>query len=77
LYALTLSISAGAAGGGYALSFCIGPASNPCGVTNAYVVQVTGGQQQLAVVDAGVFSENVLVVGQGTNVDLPFAVPIE
>jgi hypothetical protein len=63
--------------GGYALSFCIGPTSNPCGATNAYVVQVLGGQEQLAVIDAGVFSENVLVVGQGTMDALPFAVTIE
>jgi hypothetical protein len=31
----------------------------------------------LAVIEAGIFRNNVLVVGQGTTVDLPFAVTIE
>ena len=53
--------------GAYTLSFCIGPASNPCGLPSSYVVTVPGGQERLAVVDASFFTDNVLIVGQGTN----------
>lgn len=63
--------------GAYALSFCIGPATNPCGLPTSYVVQVPGGQERLAVVDAAIFANNVLVVGQGTTRPLPFSVTIE
>jgi hypothetical protein len=63
--------------GAYALNFCIGPASNPCGSQTSYVVVVPGGEALLAVVDASVFSDNVLTVGQGTNNPLPFSVTIE
>jgi hypothetical protein len=63
--------------GAYKLSFCIGPAANPCGLATSYVVTVPGGQERLAVVDASVFKNNVLVVGQGTTQPLPFAVTIE
>jgi hypothetical protein len=65
------------AGVPYALSFCIGPASNPCGLPTSYVVEVPGGQERLAVVNANVFATNVLVVGQGTKRPVPFAVTIE
>lgn len=63
--------------GSYALNFCIGPATNPCGLPTSYVVVVPGGEQRLAVVDAGIFKNNVLVVGQGTSGPVPFAVTIE
>jgi hypothetical protein len=63
--------------GAYELSFCIGPAANPCGLPSSYVVHVPGGQERLAVVDASIFKNNVLVVGQGTKTPLPFAVTIE
>jgi hypothetical protein len=63
--------------GAYALNFCIGPASNPCGLPSSCVVLVPGGQERLAVVDASIFRKNVLVVNQGTATDLPFAVTIE
>ena len=63
--------------GAYALNFCIGPASNPCGTTSDYVVSVPGGQERLAVVEASVFKKSVLVVTQGTTDDLPFAVTME
>jgi hypothetical protein len=74
---LKLKFSAPAGDASYALTFAIGPPGDPFNATNSYVVQVSGGQEQLAVVDAGVFSENVLVVGQATNNDQPFAVTIE
>lgn len=63
--------------GAYALNFCIGPPSNPCGLPTSYVVVVPGGQERLALVEASIFRNNVLVVGQGTNTDLPFSVTIE
>jgi hypothetical protein len=61
----------------YTLSFCIGPAANPCGLPTDFVVVVPGGQERLAVVDGGTFKNNVLVVGQGTSVPIPFSVTIE
>lgn len=63
--------------GAYAFNFCIGPAPNPCGLPTSYVVVVHGGEEKLAVVDASVFTNNVLVVAQGTNNPLPFSVTIE
>jgi hypothetical protein len=63
--------------GAYALNFCIGPAANPCGLPTSYVVVVPGGQERLALVDAGIFKNNVLVVSQGTTGTIPFAVTIE
>jgi hypothetical protein len=65
--------------GGYELSFCIGPPTNPCGhpAPTSYVVNVPASEERLAVIEAGIFRNNVLVVGQGTTVDLPFAVTIE
>ena len=63
--------------GAYTMNFCIGPASNPCGTSSDYVVSVPGGQERLAVVEAGVFRKNILVVSQGTSSDLPFVVTVE
>ena len=61
----------------YSMNFCIGPASNPCGLETDYVVTVPGGQSALAIVDAKIFGENVLVVSQGTSEALPFTVEID
>jgi hypothetical protein len=63
--------------GAYTMGFCIGPASNPCGMSSSYVVQVPGGGSQLSVVSANIFENNVLVVQQGTSTPLPFSVTIE
>jgi hypothetical protein len=63
--------------GAYSLNFCIGPASNPCGLQSSYVVVVPAGEEKLAVVEAGIFKNNILVVSQGTSVALPFTVVIE
>jgi len=65
------------AGVPYAIDFCIGPESNPCGLPSSYVVNVPMGEDRLAVVDASVFATNILVVGQGTRVPVPFVVQIE
>ena len=50
--------------GKYAFNLSIGPAANPCGSATSYVVVVSGGQERLAVVDASIFKNNVLVVGR-------------
>jgi hypothetical protein len=63
--------------GAYTMNFCIGPASNPCGTLSDFVVTVPGGEERLAIVEAGVFRNNVLVVSQGTSEVLPFAVTVE
>jgi hypothetical protein len=63
--------------GAYALSFCIGPATNPCGTTTSYVVSVPGGEERLAVIPAAALMDRVLRVSQGTNQPLPFAVTME
>lgn len=65
------------AGVPYALNFCIGPATNPCGLPTSYVVNVPGGEERLGVVPASVFANNVLVVGQGTTRPVPYSVTIE
>jgi hypothetical protein len=61
----------------YALNFCIGPATNPCGLPTSFVVVVPGGQERFAVVDPGTFKTNVLTVSQGTKVPIPFSVTME
>lgn len=63
--------------GAYALNFCIGPAANPCGMPDSYVVTVPAGEERLAVIEAGIFRHNVLVVTQGTATPIPFAVTME
>jgi len=65
------------AGVAYALSFCIGPATNPCGLPTSYVVQVPGGEERLAVVPSSVFANNVLIVSQGTTRPVPYSVTME
>jgi hypothetical protein len=62
------------AGVKYVLAFCIGTATNPCGV---YSVEVPGGEERLAVVPASFLEKNVLTVSQGTKRPVPFAVTIE
>jgi hypothetical protein len=62
----------------YVLGFCIGPVANPCGLPTSFVVEVPGGEERTSVVDAGIFKKtDVLVVGQGTAVPLPYAVTFE
>jgi hypothetical protein len=66
------------AGTRYVLDFCIGPAANPCqSATTSYIVQVPVGEERLAVVDANVFANNVLVVATGTTKPVPFSVTME
>jgi hypothetical protein len=60
----------------YALDFCIGPVENPCGLPDDRVVNVPEGQTKSETVDAAIFAANVLVVGQGTAVALPYTVQV-
>src|ERR1700686_3065906 len=62
------------AGVKYVINFCIGPATNPCGLPTSYVVPVPGGEERLAVVPASIFEKSVLTVGHGTSRPVPFAV---
>jgi hypothetical protein len=64
------------AGVDYALDFCIGPRSNPCGLPGDIVVNVPMGQTRLATYSSGLFVTNVLVVGQGTRSSVPYLVTI-
>ncbi len=73
---LRLKFSAPTAGN-YSLNFCIGPRSNPCGLPTSRVVTVPGGEERLEEVNASVFKDNVLTVGQGTNTPLPYSMTIE
>ena len=63
----------------YTLNFCIGPSTNPCGMPapQSYVLVVPGGEERTAVVDSGIFKDNVVAVGQGTKVPIPYIVTIE
>jgi hypothetical protein len=66
------------AGTPYVLNFCVGPAANPCqSPTTSYIVQVPVGEERLAVIDANVFVNNVLVVATGTTKPVPFSVTME
>ena len=61
--------------GGAILNFCVGPASNPCGVASSFVVTLGPGQESFAVVNNAEFLHgNVLVVGQGTTSSVGFTV---
>jgi hypothetical protein len=63
--------------GAYSFNFCVGVPANPCGMSTSYVVTVPGGHEKLALIEASVFRNNVLVVSQGTSTALPFSVTIE
>jgi hypothetical protein len=65
------------AGVPYALDFCIGPAANPCGLPSSHVINVPEGQERFADFDSALFRTNILVVGQGTRVAVPFSVEVE
>jgi hypothetical protein len=61
------------AGVGYALTYCIGPQSHPCGHRN-FIIDVPMGQVRTATVQ--IPRNSVLVVGQGTTAPLPYSVEI-
>jgi hypothetical protein len=65
------------AGVPYALDFCIGLSVNPCGLPGSHVVNVPKGQVRSAAFPSATFATDVLVVGQGTKVPVPFSVQIK
>jgi hypothetical protein len=65
------------AGVAYVLSFCVGPATNPCGLSSDYTVDVPMGESRIAVIPSSLFEKNVLVVGQGTKKPVPYVVTMD
>lgn len=65
------------AGVDYALSYCIGPAANPCGSTDSWSVQVPRGQTVYITVPSSRFTGKVFVVGQGTSRPVPYFVEVD
>jgi hypothetical protein len=61
----------------YALSYCIGPRSNPCGLPPDIVIVVPMGVTKSATYASTLFLKNAFVVGQGTRVPTPYRVVIQ
>jgi hypothetical protein len=61
----------------YAITFCIGPAANPCGLPTDYTVEVPAGQTRTGVVNSALLRTNIFVVGQGTRVPVPYSVTVQ
>jgi hypothetical protein len=77
LVRLTMSAPPVNAGVPYALTYCIGPAANPCGLPNDWAVEVSAGQSVVRTVPASLFAGKVFVVGQGTKKSVPYKVQID
>jgi hypothetical protein len=77
LVRLTMSAPPVNAGVPYALTYCIGPAANPCGLPNDWAVEVSAGQTVVRTVPASLFTGKVFVVGQGTKKSVPYKVQID
>jgi hypothetical protein len=75
---ITFNFMAGKVDAGvpYDVSFCIGPESNPCGSVLSQAFEVPAGESKTFTIDALVFSCNVLVVGQGTRVRIPYKIDV-
>ena len=75
---ITFTFKAGEvnAGVAYDVAFCIGPESNPCGTLLSHAIQVPAGGSRTFTIDALVFSCNVLTVGQGTRVAIPYTIEV-
>lgn len=55
------------AGVPYAVDYCIGPVSNPCGLPDDWTVSVPEGQTVTRIVPSSIFTGKVFVAGQGTR----------
>ena len=77
LVRLTMSAPPVNAGVSYALTYCIGPAANPCGLPGEWTVEVPAGQTVVRTVPASLFTHKVFVVGQGTKKAVPYKVQID
>lgn len=64
--------------GAYDITFCIGPASNPCGLATSIVYEVAGGTAVFALINASVFDHgNVLAAAVGTASPVEYEVSLE
>jgi len=63
----------------YTLAFCVGPPSNPCGLSTSIAVRVNGGgPATFALIDASAFAGgNVLGIVNPTSVPVQFEVDLE
>jgi hypothetical protein len=77
LVRLTMSAPPVNAGVSYALTYCIGPVANPCGLPGEWTVEVSAGQTVVRTVPASAFTNKVFVVGQGTKKAVPYKVQID
>jgi hypothetical protein len=64
------------AGVNYALTYCIGARSNPCGLPSDITIDVIKGQTQARTYSSTVFRNRIFVVGQGTRRSVPYRVVI-
>jgi hypothetical protein len=64
------------AGVAYELGFCVGAPANPCGLPTSRTTNVPMGQSRTVTYNSSLFISNILVVGQGTNVALPYMVRV-
>jgi hypothetical protein len=64
------------AGVPYSLTYCIGPASNPCGLPDDWTAEVPAGQTVTRLVPTSIFTGKIFVVGQGTRKSVPYAVNV-
>jgi hypothetical protein len=60
----------------YAITFCIGPKANPCGLPTDYTVEVPAGQTRYGYANSEMLLKNIFVVGQGTRVPVPYSVSV-
>jgi hypothetical protein len=74
---LTMTAPPVNAGVDYAIGFCIGPRSNPCGLPDDWTVDVPKGQTVVRVVPGSIFTNKIFVVGQGTAKPVPYRVDVE
>jgi hypothetical protein len=62
----------------YVMNFCVGPASNPCGLSTSIIYAVPGGTAVLVLLDASAFDhDNVMTVSVGTAATVEFEIDLE
>lgn len=63
----------------YVMGYCVGPATNPCGLATSIVVSVAGGgAPTFALIDASAFADgNVLAAVNPTSVPIRFEIDLD
>jgi hypothetical protein len=62
----------------YAMNFCVGPASNPCGLSTSIVYTVPGGTAVFVLLNASAFDHgNVMSVSVGTAATVEYEIDLE